>query len=130
MAMATATRTPRKRPKRHEPRDGARAHPTRQEARRKAIPRDTTQRAADLLALIGDPTRLGITLTLSGGERRVSDLCKSMGGLSQPAVSHHLALGRHAGIWSYRRQGKENFYALTPLGLTLARLAAPLVEST
>jgi ArsR family transcriptional regulator len=33
---------------------------------------------------------------------------------SQPAVSHHLALLRMAGVIACRRDGKHNFYRLVP----------------
>ncbi len=129
MATATATRTPRKRTKMHQPRAGVRAQTTRQEARRKAIPRGITQRAATLLKMIADPTRLNVLMILAEGEQTVSGLCRSIGAMSQPAVSHHIALIRHGCLIEPRREGKFNFYRLTPLGRTLARLAAPLVES-
>jgi len=68
-------------------------------------------------------------MILADGERHVGALCDILT-QSQPAVSHHLALLRHGGIIMPRREGKNNFYDLTPLGRTLARLAAPLVEGT
>ena len=47
--------------------------------------------------------------------------------MSQPAVSHHLALLRHGGIISPRRQGKNNFYSLTDTGEELAKVVKSVV---
>jgi DNA-binding transcriptional ArsR family regulator len=47
--------------------------------------------------------------------------------MSQPAVSHHLALLRHGGIIDCRRQGKNNFYSLTDLGERLSKLVKGVV---
>jgi DNA-binding transcriptional ArsR family regulator len=79
------------------------------------------QRAAILLKQVSDPTRLQIVLMLSEGERHVGALCESLS-QSQPAVSHHLALLRHGSIIAPRRQGKNNFYALTEAGEQLAEI--------
>ena len=128
MATATAVRTPRKKPKAHQVRDGARPRATRQEARRAAIPRDGTRRAADLLKMVADPTRLRIVLMLAERERTVTELCADLGAKSQPAISHHLSLLRHSAVVMPQRDGKNNIYSNTDLGRTLARLAAPLVE--
>jgi DNA-binding MarR family transcriptional regulator len=66
------------------------------------------QRASMLLKHVSDPTRLQVIMTLAEGERHVGALCDQLN-QSQPAVSHHLALLRHGGIISPRRQGKNNF---------------------
>ncbi len=79
------------------------------------------QRAAILLKQVSDPTRLQVILTLSEGEKHVGALCEELS-QSQPAVSHHLALLRHGGIIVPRRQGKNNFYALTETGEELAQV--------
>ena len=47
--------------------------------------------------------------------------------MSQPAVSHHLALLRLGGIVDRRRQGKNNFYSLTETGSELARVVKNLI---
>jgi ArsR family transcriptional regulator len=44
-------------------------------------------------------------------ELHVRALCELLGE-SQPAVSHHLALLRVAGLIERRREGKHNFYGL------------------
>src|SRR6185312_9465131 len=91
MATATAVRTkPRKKIKAHEPRAAARPRVM----PRRAIPRDGTRRAAALLKMVADQTRLRIVLMLAERERTVTELCADLGAKSQPAISHHLSLMR------------------------------------
>jgi DNA-binding transcriptional ArsR family regulator len=77
------------------------------------------QRASILLKQVSEPTRLQLVMLLTAGEMHVGGLCEQLG-QSQPAVSHHLALLRHGGLIAPRRQGKNNFYALTETGERLA----------
>src|SRR5436305_902585 len=84
------------------------------------------RRASGLLKQVSDATRLQIILSLSEGERHVGALCEQLN-MSQPAVSHHLALLRHGGIISPRRQGKNNFYSLTDTGEELAKVVKTVV---
>jgi DNA-binding transcriptional ArsR family regulator len=79
------------------------------------------RRAAILLKQVSDATRLQVISMLSEGEMHVGALCAQLN-QSQPAVSHHLALLRHGGIISPRRQGKNNFYSLTDTGELLAEV--------
>jgi DNA-binding transcriptional ArsR family regulator len=85
------------------------------------------QRAAILLKQVSDPTRLQVVLMLSEGERHVGALCEVLN-QSQPAVSHHLALLRHGSIIAPRRQGKNNFYALTEAGEKLASIVKSVIR--
>ncbi len=82
--------------------------------------------ASILLKHVSDPTRLQVIMILADGERHVGALCDQLS-QSQPAVSHHLALLRHGGIITPRRQGKNNFYSLTPVGEDLARVVQGLM---
>jgi DNA-binding transcriptional ArsR family regulator len=84
------------------------------------------QRAAVLLKQVSDATRLQVILMLAQGERHVGALCEGLN-QSQPAVSHHLALLRHGGIIVPRRQGKNNFYALTETGKELAKVVKNVI---
>jgi DNA-binding transcriptional ArsR family regulator len=84
------------------------------------------QRAAILLKQASDPTRLQIMLTLVDGEKHVGALCADLN-QTQPAVSHHLALLRHGGLISPRRQGKNNYYSLTETGSVLAGVVRGIV---
>lgn len=62
--------------------------------------------------LLSDETRLRILNYLAReGELHVTALCDKLG-QSQPAVSHHLALLRVAGLIEARRDGKHNFYSI------------------
>src|SRR6185312_7593861 len=51
--------------------------------------------------------------------RAVGTLCRLLR-RGQPAVSHQLALLRHGGAITPRREGARNFYALTDAGCALA----------
>ncbi len=84
------------------------------------------QRAAILLKQVSDPTRLQVIQMLAEGERHVGGLCEHLN-MSQPAVSHHLALLRHGSVIAPRRQGKNNIYALTDTGELLARIIKSVV---
>jgi len=84
------------------------------------------RRASILLKHVSDPTRLQVILILAEGEKHVGALCSQLS-QSQPAVSHHLALLRHGGIITPRRQGKNNFYSLTEIGGELAKVVQGLI---
>ena len=75
---------------------------------------DLLPELTQLFRLLADETRLRIIrLLVESEEYHVRALCNVLG-QSQPAVSHHLALLRTAGLIECRRQGKHNFYHLTP----------------
>jgi len=84
------------------------------------------QRASILLKHVSAPTRLQVILILADGEQHVGMLCERLN-QSQPAVSHHLALLRHGGVISPRRQGKNNFYSLTDKGEDLSGIVKNLI---
>ena len=73
---------------------------------------DVLPQLVRLFRLFADETRLRIVRLLAD-EYHVRALCELIG-QSQPAVSHHLALLRDAGLIECRRQGKHNYYRLTP----------------
>ena len=79
--------------------------------------------ASDLLfKTLGDPTRRAIFEHLaSGGERNVRALTE-FAGVSQPAVSKHLAALKLAGLVRDRPEGRETHYSVEPKGL------APLID--
>jgi len=65
-----------------------------------------------LFKLLGDETRLRIVhYLMQQSEMNVRTFCRLLR-QSQPAVSHHLALLRAAGVIDCRRDGKHNFYRL------------------
>ncbi|HET6423123.1 MAG TPA: metalloregulator ArsR/SmtB family transcription factor [Planctomycetaceae bacterium] len=80
-----------------------------------SIPELSDQLEKDLVQvfkLMSDETRLRILMYLMReGELHVTALCERLD-QSQPAVSHHLALLRVAGLIEARRDGKHNFYSV------------------
>ncbi len=73
---------------------------------------DLVDNLVKLFKLLSDETRLRILYYLTQrSELHVRALCELLGE-SQPAVSHHLALLRVAGLIERRREGKHNFYGL------------------
>ncbi len=86
-----------------------------------AVRTKTIQRAANLLKQVSDPTRLQVVTLLSEGECHAGALSEHFN-MSQPAVSHHLALLRHGGIVDCRRHGKNNLYSLTETGFRLSQI--------
>ena len=67
-----------------------------------------------LFKLLADETRLRILhYLLQTHELNVRTLCGLLK-QSQPAVSHHLALLKEAGLIECRRDGKHNFYSIVP----------------
>ncbi len=74
----------------------------------------TIEDLAHVFKLLSDETRLRILFKLlHNKELHVRALCQALG-QSQPAVSHHLALLRRAGLVQRRREGKHNYYRLEP----------------
>lgn len=83
--------------------------------------KERSRETANLFKLAGDGTRVMVISILSRGERNVGEICSELE-MSQPAVSHHLALMRHAGIVCPDRRGKNNYYSLTEKGSVLAQV--------
>ncbi|MFE5136537.1 ArsR/SmtB family transcription factor [Streptomyces fagopyri] len=67
--------------------------------------------AAELLALLGDRTRLMLLHALAEGEADVTTLTETCGA-ARPAVSQHLARLRLAGLVTTRKEGRRVVYAL------------------
>ncbi len=78
------------------------------------LPGQRTGELVQLFKLLADETRLKIIhYLMQKDELNVRTFC-SLLAQSQPAVSHHLALLKVAGILDCRRDGKHNFYRLVP----------------
>ena len=65
---------------------------------------------------LGDPSRRGIFEELTRGERAVKELTGKFG-ISQPAVSQHLAVLREARLVDLRHEGRSSFYRVDSRGL-------------
>ena len=76
---------------------------------------------SEIFRALADPTRRAVYQRLAGRELSVSELRQGLG-VSQPAVSQHLAVLRGAGLVSERREGKFAYYRMAPSGL------APLID--
>ena len=90
-------------------------------------PGDLHRARAERLKQVSDPTRLRVLLALSESPRNVTQLRDELGGISQPALSHHLALLRHGRLIEPSRQGKTNVYDLTNAGRELAEVVGKLM---
>ncbi|MDO5541282.1 MAG: metalloregulator ArsR/SmtB family transcription factor [Eubacteriales bacterium] len=66
---------------------------------------------ADLFKVFGDPTRIRILYTLSGGELCVCDIAAVLG-MTQSAISHQLRILKEKHLVKFRREGKTIFYSL------------------
>jgi len=72
----------------------------------------TLDYVTEIFKSVADRSRLLILMILAQqGETHVSAICKLLS-QSQPAVSHHLTQLRNAGLISFRRDGKYNYYAI------------------
>ncbi len=90
---------------------------------------ESAGRAAALLKLLGNEKRLMVLCQLSEGELSVSELQMRVG-LSQSALSQHLALLRESGAVSTRREAQVIFYRIADPAVmrvieTLAELFCP-----
>lgn len=60
---------------------------------------------------LADPTRQEIMELICCRELSVGEIVETVG-VSQPTVSHHLAILRQAGLVKVRNEGKQTFYTL------------------
>lgn len=90
------------------------------------------EEVAGLFKLLSCLTRLRILRLLEhdvGAEGvPVADVCAHVG-MSQPAVSHHLALLRACGAVEAVKDGRFRRYALTEVGRVAAAAAAGVAEA-
>ena len=68
---------------------------------------------ASVFTAIADGTRRAILWSLRDGEKSVGELMEPLD-VSQSAFSQHLAVLRHAGLVRARREGRHQFYEMTP----------------
>ena len=77
----------------------------------------TLEPASELFRALADPTRRALFERLAQeGEQPVRALTQAAG-VSQPAVSQHLAVLRQAGLVHERREGRSVHYRAAPEGL-------------
>lgn len=81
------------------------------DAHRREPSADQYVRAAEVLGLLADRTRLALLHALAKGEADVSTLTGSVAA-ARPAVSQHLAKLRLAGLVIARKDGRRVVYAL------------------
>jgi len=86
---------------------------------------DKSEQASQLLAMLANPHRLRILCELQRGERSVTQM-ETVVGLSQSALSQHLAKLRGAEIVTTRREAQTIYYSVADE--RVARLLAVLVE--
>jgi DNA-binding transcriptional ArsR family regulator len=75
-----------------------------------------------LFRSLADPTRRAIFERLSRDGEQTVWMLTDHAGVSQPAVSKHLAVLKLAGLVRDRREGRETHYSAEPKGL------APLID--
>lgn len=68
---------------------------------------------SDFVKAMADETRQRILTLLQSGELNESDIVARME-LTQPTISHHLAVLQHAKLVSARREGRRVFYSANP----------------
>ena len=73
--------------------------------------RRSARRAAPLLKVMSNPSRLVILCQLAEGERSVGELEEEVG-LSQSGISQHLAILRREHVVATRRDKQTVFYSL------------------
>ncbi|MGB8398724.1 ArsR/SmtB family transcription factor [Bradyrhizobium sp.] len=76
----------------------------------------------ELFAALADPTRRAIFERLARGGEQTVRVLTGHSGVSQPAVSKHLGVLKHAGLVLDRREGRQTHYSAQPQGL------APLID--
>jgi DNA-binding transcriptional ArsR family regulator len=80
-------------------------------ARKEAISQRELDRLALIYKLLGEPSRLKITMALRGGEMCVCDLAALLG-ISESAVSHQIRRLKDLAMVKSRREGQILYYSL------------------
>jgi ArsR family transcriptional regulator, arsenate/arsenite/antimonite-responsive transcriptional repressor len=71
-----------------------------------------TNDSVDFAKAIADETRQKIMNLLCCQWKNVSEIVEALGAVTQPTVSHHLAILRDAGLVNIRPEGKQTYYSL------------------
>ena len=78
--------------------------------------------SSQVFTALADPTRRALFERLSREGELTVRLLTDDSGVSQPAVSKHLGVLKHAGLVRARHKGRQTHYTVRPQGL------APLVD--
>jgi DNA-binding transcriptional ArsR family regulator len=70
----------------------------------------------EVFRALADPTRRAVLERLLSGEKNATELREGLG-ISQPAVSQHVAVLRGAGLIAERKEGRQVRYRLASEGL-------------
>ncbi len=70
--------------------------------------------------MLADRSRRSILTELAAGERTVGELTQTLP-ISQPAVSQHLKVLKHAGLVEDRAEGTRRIYRLNEAGVSALR---------
>jgi DNA-binding transcriptional ArsR family regulator len=79
-----------------------------------------TNRTADGLTALGDPTRRAIFECLAERPRAVGELADALP-VSRPAVSQHLKVLKDAGLVTHNASGTRRIYRINPEGVAAMR---------
>ncbi len=71
------------------------------------------KKCVDCFSLLADATRLKIFTKVRGGISQVKELVKEVD-VSQPTISHHLALLAEHGVVTATKEGRETKYRFNP----------------
>lgn len=90
--------------------------------------------SVDFAKAIADETRQKIMSLLCCRWMNVGEVVEALGGVTQPTVSHHLAVLRQAGLVNIRPEGKQTYYSLNQERMAvccgrLIRVFAPQSEA-
>ena len=72
----------------------------------------TMTNVVEFAKALADETRQKIMKICCCDWISVNEIVEQLGGVTQPTVSHHLAVLRDAGLVKIREQGKQTFYSL------------------
>jgi ArsR family transcriptional regulator len=72
----------------------------------------TTANVVEFAKALADETRQKIMKLCCCDWISVNEIVEQLGGVSQPTVSHHLAILRETGLVDVRHEGKQTFYSL------------------
>lgn len=88
-----------------------------------ALSDEQARTTADRFKALADPTRVQLLHLVAGAGREEACVCDltEIVGLSQPTVSHHLAILVKAGLLTRERRGTWAWYRVDHAGLEAAR---------